>query len=202
LPIPDPEARIQIFFHPGSRIKDLGTRGQKSTGSRIPDPGFRSATSTDKLAYRSRQKKKNLWKNKIEPVPGIFFLYTQYILPPCSLHSRPYCVQVQPTDETSVKSVGLYFLFPPKWATIPVTAEGLLYLTLDRRRDAGRVETKVRYFSFFAKFKIYAVVSHVFKYLKKFPTFVFITVLCLQKSSRKEVVITKSLFTYLQLMTL
>ncbi len=71
--------------------------------------------------------------------------------------------------------MSLYFLFPPKWATIPVTAEGLLYLTLDRRRDAGRVETNVRYFSFFAKFKIYAVVSQYLSVSKKFPTIVFIT---------------------------
>jgi hypothetical protein len=32
---PDPGSRIRFFFHPGSRIKDLGTRGQKSTVSRI-----------------------------------------------------------------------------------------------------------------------------------------------------------------------
>jgi hypothetical protein len=35
-----PGSRILIltFFHPGSRILDPGSRGQKGTQSRIPDP--------------------------------------------------------------------------------------------------------------------------------------------------------------------
>jgi hypothetical protein len=150
------------FFPPW--ILDHGSRIQGSKKHWIPDSrswiqirntGFARQTcptlSTDKLAYRNRQKKKKPLKEQDRAGPEIL-LYTQYILPPCSLHSRPYCVQVQPSEETSVKSVSLYFLFPPKWATIPVTAEGLLYLTLDRRRDAGgkgRVETKIWYFLFF-----------------------------------------------------
>ncbi len=164
--IPDPGFG---FFPPC--ISDHGSRIQGSKSKRFPDPGFRSATQvlqgrhvlhcqqTNWLTETDRKRKPLKEQDRAGPW---IFLYIQYILPPCSLHSRPYCVQVQPSEETTVKSLSLYFLYPPKWAIIPVTAEGLLYLTLDRRRDAGgkgRVETKVRYFSFFAKFKIYAVVS-------------------------------------------
>jgi hypothetical protein len=157
--IPKTGSRFFSTLDLGSQVPDPGVKKALDPGFQIldSDPQHRFCKSdmsyivNRKTGLQKQTEKEKPLREQDRAGPRSF-LYTQYILPPCSLHSRPYCVQLQPTEETSVKSVSLYFLFPPKWATIPVTTDGLLYLTLDRRRDAGgkgRVETKVGYFSFF-----------------------------------------------------
>jgi len=110
-----------------SREEEIAASGVKeSLASRVT----KSAASRVKESKASRVKESDASGVKDSAASG-------EVANPASIHSIHYCVQLEAPHATSTNTLSRHFRFPPKKATIPISAAGLLYLTLDRRTQAG-----------------------------------------------------------------